>query len=128
MRGYVDLHEYIKKYIKFCLGKWEYDYFPETNKYIIWGTITRFIVYGIVVFHMVINNKLFIITAIYLLFMSLWILFLNLYNFFNNLLREKIDEYKDEIIAEYELKKQLLREIDEIEKVTFEGTNEEDNQ
>lgn len=128
MRGHVDLHEYIKKYIKFCLGKWEYDYFPETNNFIIWGTISRFVVYGVAVFNMVTNHKLFISTAIYIFFTSLWLLFLNLYNFFNNLMREKIDEYKDEIIAEYELKKQLLREIDEIEKATFEETNEEDNQ
>jgi hypothetical protein len=117
MRGHVDLHEYIKKYIKFCLGKREYDYFPETNNFIIWGTISRFVIYGVAVFNMVTNHKLFITTAIYLFFTSLWLLFLNLYNFFNNLMREKIDEYKDEIIAEYELKKQLLRE-----------TNEEDNQ
>ena len=116
MITYVDLHEYTKKYIKFCLGKWKYDYFPETNKYIMLGTILRFAIYGVVVFNMASNHKLFISTAIYLFFTSLWLLFLNLYNFFNNLMREKIDEYKDEIIAEYELKKQLLRE-----------TNEEDN-
>ena len=117
MIAHVDFTEYAKKYIKFCLGKWKYDYLSEANKVIIWGTISRFAIYGVAVFNMVTNHKLFITTAIYLFFTSLWLLFLNLYNFFNNLMREKMDEYKDEIIAEYELKKQLLRE-----------TNEEDNQ